>query len=126
VVNENILPTVSVTGTSSVTESATGSLTAVAIDEDGGSLSYSWEQTSGPAATLSDADQSVMSFTPLSINSDTNLTFTVTVNDGTDAVSVSQTVRVINESIARKSSGGAMGLLGLFLIPLVFLRRRQK
>jgi hypothetical protein len=49
----------------------------------------------------------------------------VTVNDGTGSVSVSQTVRVINESILDKSSGGAMGLLGLFLIPLAFLRRRK-
>jgi hypothetical protein len=129
---DNVLPIVSVTGTSSITESATSSLTAVASDRNGDALSYNWQQTSGPAATLTDADQSVMSFTPPSINSNTSLTFTVTVNDGTDSVSISQTVNVINEAIptvpvSRKSSGGgAMGWLGLLLLPLAFLRRRQK
>jgi hypothetical protein len=73
-----------------------------------------------------------MSFTPPSINSNTSLTFTVTVNDGTDSVSVSQTVNVINEAIPtvpvlrNSNGGGAMGWLGLLLLPLAFLRRRQK
>jgi hypothetical protein len=129
---DNVLPIVSVTGTSSITESATSSLTAVASDRNGDALSYNWQQTSGPAATLTDADQSVMSFTPPSINSNTSLTFTVTVNDGTDSVSVSQTVNVINEAIPtvpvlrNSNGGGAMGWLGLLLLPLAFLRRRQK
>ena len=129
---DNVLPIVNVTGTSSISESTTSSLTAVATDRNGDALSYSWAQTSGPAATLTDADQSVLSFTPPSINSNTSLTFTVTVNDGTDSVSVSQTVNVTNEAlptvpVVRPSSGGgAMGWLGLLLVPLAFFRRRQK
>jgi hypothetical protein len=67
-----------------------------------------------------------MSFTPPSISANTELTFSVTVHDGTASVSTSQTVSIANEAVPRKSSGGSMGWLALLLVPLACLRRRQK
>src|SRR5581483_9388007 len=45
-------------------------------------LSYNWSQTAGSAVTLSDAHASSPSFTALSVDADTPLTFEVVVNDG--------------------------------------------
>jgi hypothetical protein len=71
-----------------------------------------------------------MSFTPPSISANTELTFSVTVHDGTASVSTSQTVSITNEALPtvtvdRKSSRGSMGWLALLLVPLAYLRRRQ-
>lgn len=126
---DNTLPLVTISGDTSLTESATGSLTARATDRNDDLLSYVWTQTDGPAATLKGADQNRMSFTPTAITVDSDLSFTVTVSDGTESVSVSQTVRVANETqstVPRNSSGGTMGWLSLLLVPLAFLRRPQK
>jgi hypothetical protein len=123
---DNVLPRVAISGPSTLTESATGSLSAIATDRNADTLSYSWQQTSGPGATLTNVDQMNMSFTPPSISANTELTFSVTVHDGTASVSTSQTVSIANEAVPRKSSGGSMGWLALLLVPLACLRRRQK
>ncbi|MFC6976272.1 S8 family serine peptidase [Halomicroarcula sp. GCM10025709] len=79
---------ISVTGGSSVTLDATGS-----TDPDGESLIYSWSQTGGTAVSLGSPNTATPTFTAPSVNSQTTLTFEVTVTDGnggwgTDTVAV--------------------------------------
>jgi len=66
-------------------------------DADGDRLSYTWDQTSGPVVTLAEADSATPTFTAPSVDSETTLTFTLTVSDGDAAVS--DTVDVAVEPI---------------------------
>lgn len=63
-------------------------------DPDGDGLSYSWTQTGGPDVTLTDADTATPEFTAPAVDAETDLTFEVTVGDGsaTDAATVTVTV----------------------------------
>ena len=61
-------------------------------DPDGDTLAYSWQQTGGPAASLSGANSVAPSFTPPAKGS---YTFQLTVNDGDTGGSASDSV-VIN------------------------------
>ncbi len=51
-------------------------------DLDGDSLSYRWQQTSGTEVTLENADSAVASFMAPDIQTNEQLTFSVTVSDG--------------------------------------------
>ncbi|KKK79943.1 hypothetical protein LCGC14_2828440, partial [marine sediment metagenome] len=63
-------------------------------------LSYSWTQTGGPAATLSDATAAQPTFTAPDISTPTDLTFQVEVSDGQDTTTdtVTITVNHINDN----------------------------
>ena len=52
------------------------------FDPDGDSLTYSWEQMSGPAVVLTNPNQAAATFTAPAIQADTTLVFRLTVNDG--------------------------------------------
>ncbi|HEX5185884.1 MAG TPA: hypothetical protein VFV86_03250 [Nitrososphaeraceae archaeon] len=52
-------------------------------DPDNDTLIYSWSQISGPNVTLSDSVSPIPTFTAPDVNSDTDLTFQLIVNDGT-------------------------------------------
>ncbi|WP_152418304.1 malectin domain-containing carbohydrate-binding protein, partial [Halorubrum aidingense] len=71
----------------SVTLDASGS-----SDPDGDQLGYTWTQTAGPDAGLSQSDGETTTFTAPEVDSATTLTFEVSVSDGqtsdTDAVNV--------------------------------------
>ena len=51
-------------------------------DPDGDSLTFGWEQTSGPAVSLEEANTANSSFTALDVQQETVLTFRFTVEDG--------------------------------------------
>jgi len=129
---DNALPLLSVSGDESVSESASGTLTATATDRNDDALSYTWTQLSGTTATLTGADTATLGFTPGAISSDDELVFEVTVNDGTDSVSEQFTVAVTNEAEpveekkVTKSSNGSFGFLTLLLAPLALIGRRRK
>jgi hypothetical protein len=130
---DNALPLVSVSGDASVSESASGTLTATASDRNSDdTLSYTWTQLSGTTATLTGADTATLGFTPGAISSDDELVFEVTVSDGTDSVSEQFTVAVTNEAEpveekkVTKSSNGSFGFLTLLLAPLALIGRRRK
>jgi hypothetical protein len=75
---------------------ATGILTAsTSSDPDGDPLTFSWVQTAGPTAVLSGAATVVTTFVAPSVTADTDLTFEVTVSDGslTDSATVTVTVK---------------------------------
>ena len=98
-------------------------------DVDGQTLSYAWTQLSGPAASLSGASSSSVSFTVPDVATDTALVFQLTVSDGID--SASDTVKVTAYphpvDIDTKGDGGAMGFgLLVFGIPGLLLFRRRK
>jgi K319-like protein/uncharacterized protein DUF922 len=51
-------------------------------DADNEPLTYSWTQTAGPSVTLSDASSSNPTFTAPQVDTETTLTFELTVSDG--------------------------------------------
>ena len=57
-------------------------LKGTARDTDGDRLSYSWEQTAGESAVLSDANTVRPKFNAPDVNGDTVLLFKLTVSDG--------------------------------------------
>jgi len=128
---DNRLPTVTVTGATSVSEGETASLSASATDPNSNdNLTYSWAQTSGTAATLANADTANLSITAPQIAVQETLTFAVTVSDGTGSVTESanitvNTVAPVTTVSKTTSGGGSTGLLTLLLLPLALLRRRK-
>ncbi|HEX5786698.1 MAG TPA: choice-of-anchor B family protein, partial [Woeseiaceae bacterium] len=94
-------------------------------DPDGDTLEYAWQQTLGPAVTLSGATTATATFTAPTVTSDTLLAFELTVTDPrglSDAASANVTVRSAGESGG--SGGGAFGLFSLLVLAGAALRRR--
>ncbi|MFC5368856.1 malectin domain-containing carbohydrate-binding protein [Salinirubrum litoreum] len=93
-----------------VDEGAT--VTLDASGSSGDSLTYSWTQTGGPDVTLSDASAAQPTFTAPDVDSETTLTFEVSVSDGsatdTDTVSVTvqDTTPADGEVVYRVNAGG--------------------
>ncbi|MFT3710793.1 MAG: M36 family metallopeptidase [Archangium sp.] len=92
----NQAPVAVATGSAMLQVGATGVLSASSSsDPDGDALTFTWMQTGGPTATLSGASSVVTTFVAPSVTADTDLTFEVTVSDGslTDSASVTVTVK---------------------------------
>jgi len=67
------------------------------IDPDGDDLTYSWSQTDGAAVELSDSSAEKPSFASPQVFSNTEIIFSLTVNDGSlSSVSDSVTITVLN------------------------------
>ncbi|WOT05675.1 rhombosortase-dependent M36 family metallopeptidase [Shewanella youngdeokensis] len=132
---ENRLPNVMASANAdTVKEGEDISLTATAIDPNAtDTLTYLWAQTSGTAATLTSVDAATVSFVAPQVTADEALEFTVTVNDGSGDVVSNVTVIVTDipapvvtpTPVAKRSAGGATGLLTLLLLPLALIRRRK-
>ncbi|MBC3767389.1 rhombosortase-dependent M36 family metallopeptidase [Neptunicella marina] len=127
---DNAKPQLTVEASASVQEGSSTTITAAATDRNGDNLTYSWVQTDGPSATVSGEDTETLTVTAPSVNSDTTLTFELTVSDGTDTVSSTVTVNVANKPSVvtppKHSSGGSLGWLSIFLMLPLALRRRLK
>ena len=94
--DSNTPPTADAGSDQTVEEGETVTLDATGSDDpDGDSLTYSWTQTSGPDVSLTDADTITPEFTVPEVDSETDLTFEVTVDDGqatdTDTTTVTVT-----------------------------------
>lgn len=131
---DNRLPNVTIAANAaSVKEGEAVSFTATAIDANAtDTLTYAWAQTAGATATLTGANTAVLSFTAPQVTASQDLTFTLTVNDGTADVvsSVSVTVNDIPEPVVppkplAKASGGSLGWLSMLLLPILAFRRRK-
>jgi len=128
---DNRLPSVTISGETSVTEGSSSTLTATGIDANEDELTYTWAQVSGPAATLADVTTPVLSFTAPDVAAGgDSLEFLLSVSDGTGTVEQSVTVNVADIPPApaptpKKSSGGSTSWLALLLLPLTLLRRRK-
>ncbi|WP_169740492.1 PKD domain-containing protein, partial [Pseudidiomarina atlantica] len=96
----NTAPTVTASASASQVNANTAvTLTANASDADGDTLSYSWAQTAGPNVSLSGANTSSASFTAPELTSDAQLSFQVSVSDGT-AAAVTASVNVTVLAVA--------------------------
>ena len=90
-------PTVNAGFNRVVTEGSPVTLSGTASDADGDTLTYSWSHNQTGLA-LSGDDTLSPSFTAPQVDSDTTVTFTLTVSDGTDAVSDSLDVIIANSN----------------------------
>ena len=77
----------------------TTTLTASAEDQDGQIAQYDWQQVSGEVITLISQDQSSISFTPASMQSE-DVIFELSVTDNGGAVTTSQTKVVIKPTLS--------------------------
>ena len=84
----------------SANENSIIQLSGSGSDSDGTISGYSWEQTSGPSVNLADATSASTVFTGPEVDTDTELTFRLTVTDddgATGADSVTITLLNVNE-----------------------------
>ncbi|WP_163988535.1 myxosortase-dependent M36 family metallopeptidase [Pyxidicoccus caerfyrddinensis] len=97
-------------------------------DPDGDALTYKWEQTGGPAVTLSSPNQAVLGVNVPELDDDSaTFSFKLTVTDargGTHTATVEATATPENGGGCSSTGAGApAGMLGLALLSL--LRRRR-
>lgn len=113
-----------VTITSSATE-LSASLTADAVDAEGDSVTYSWQQTTGANVTLTGSTSRTISFTAPSAGS---YGFSVTVTDSKGlSTTASQTLSLqaaTPTSTSGKSGGGGVGLASLLVLAGLARQRR--
>ncbi|WP_323389861.1 myxosortase-dependent M36 family metallopeptidase [Myxococcus qinghaiensis] len=88
-------------------ERSTVSLVAQATDEDGDTLTYAWTQLTGTTVTLQNANTATASFDAGEVDANAELTFRVTVSDGTATVTKDVTVTVRNVNRAPTANAGA-------------------
>ncbi|WP_394201189.1 S8 family serine peptidase [Shewanella waksmanii] len=101
-----------------VTVSASGS-----YDMNNDELTYQWVQTAGAPINF-DATAESFSFIAPDVSSEgVILSFDVTVSDGNGNSDDASTVVSITEA-KKLDTGGALGWVGLMLVPLVWLRRK--
>ncbi len=106
--NVNI-PPVANAGTNQTVNENTADVTlsgSKSYDRDGTITSYKWQQTAGPAVTLSTPNSVSTTFTAPSVLSDTALTFKLTVTDNNGAssiASVSVLVKNVNQPPVAKA-----------------------
>ncbi|XOV78966.1 MAG: glycosyl hydrolase family 18 protein [Aestuariibacter sp.] len=67
-------------------------------DADGDTLIFSWQQISGTAVTLNNANSAQSSFTAPTLNSNEDLIFEVLVDDGTDSDTDTVTITVTGDN----------------------------
>jgi hypothetical protein len=103
----NSEPTVSAGADQAVTELATVNLSGTASDTDiGDSLTYTWTQTNGTGVSLTDGDTANASFVAPDVGvAGEILTFQLSVNDGTAAITDSVNVTVDEAAVAVTVSG---------------------
>ena len=83
----NSPPTVNAGQDQEVVEGATVALSGTATDDDGDTLAYSWTHDDTLAITITGSDSASASFTAPDVASNTTITVTLTVDDGTAEVS---------------------------------------
>jgi len=123
---DNAAPTVSAGDDQSVASASNVTLTATASDADGTIASYAWTQTSGKAASMTNADSATATVVVPKVGADESLVFTVTVTDDLGKTSTaSVTINVAAEVIKVESTGGSAYFLlaGLALLSIRRVKR---
>ncbi|ABM02115.1 PKD domain containing protein [Psychromonas ingrahamii 37] len=107
----NQIPSVTIgSHDASFNEGTSLTLSSQGLDADDNSLSYLWEQISGPSITISDATLANVTFTTPQVSNDQTIELKVTVSDGIEAVSTITSIEVKNvvaTTAAKESSSGA-------------------
>jgi hypothetical protein len=104
----NTAPVVSAGVAQQVASGASVQLQATATDAEFNVLTYQWQQTDGPAVTLSSTSTLSSSFTAPTVTAVTILRFSFTADDGTTSSTGSVTVTV-NPSGSGGNNGGDSG-----------------
>lgn len=120
-----------------VEEGDSVALTGSGTDSDGTIVSYSWSQISGSAVTLNGSDTATPDFTAPQVDSNSALTFELTVTDNLGQTGTDQVVIIVNDIPLPSQSpsnstatgggggggGGSFGLLFALLVQLIALGR---
>ncbi|MEQ8207852.1 MAG: choice-of-anchor B family protein [Woeseia sp.] len=115
---------------SSITVAENSSVTldgSQSSDADGDTLTYAWQQTSGPAVTLTSTTTASTQFTAPTVASDALLQFRLTVSDpGGLSASATVSVTVTNNSSGGSGGAGGGAAGGLLLLAASALARRRR
>ncbi|MEZ9236656.1 choice-of-anchor U domain-containing protein [Shewanella sp. 10N.286.52.A9] len=123
-----------------VEENSSITLIAVGSDAEDDSLSYQWQQLSGPAVLLENQTTNQLTLTTPEVSNDEVIEVQVTVSDGELSYSVTTSLTVTNkteveteeptqpepEPESNSNSGGAFGIWFMLLMLIGFSRRRYK
>lgn len=132
----NTAPVAEAGNTQTVDEGTSVTLSGSGTDAEGDTLTYSWVQTGGTSATLTDADTATATFIAPEVSANTTLTFELSVTDGefttTDTVTTTVNNTTTNNggtlgnaaSNESKGGGGSMGVLSAFGMLLLAFRRK--
>ncbi|WP_394132992.1 endonuclease [Shewanella maritima] len=113
-------------GMTELNEGEVATITATIADEPAG-LTYKWNQVSGETAEFS-AEGLVLTVTAPDVTVDQSLVFELVINDGTEQVSKTVSLMVINEpgsGWTKPDGAGSLGLGLLMLLPLAWRRRQS-
>ena len=125
--NVNRAPIVSTGSNQTIKEGNIVNLNASISDDDGDTLSYAWQQTSGATVTLTNSDSLSPSFSAPNVDNNTALIFELTVTDGVDEVKSSVTITVTNTVVVvetnKTTGGGSFVYLLLCLLLILFYRK---
>ena len=120
----NKAPVVSIEPHANVADEGTSiSLSSTATDADNDSLTYNWEQISGPAMNLADAQSATVTITLADVSADTTASFKVTVSDGVTSASATTEISIKdkaeqqpNNSEEKPAESGGGGSMGWFML----------
>jgi hypothetical protein len=116
----------------SVNETESLTLRPTVTEPDGDPVTYMWEQTSGPTATLIDADKASVEVVMPEVASDSSIEIKLTISDGEYSKSVVTSIDIINvEPIQtappnqEKESSGGGGTMGWMLLLMIMISFRH-
>ncbi len=111
----NTAPIANAGGDQIVTEGTLVNFNGMGTDIDSDTLNYTWGQTNGaPLVAIKNALTATASFVAPSVESDTTLTFTLTVNDGNGGTMTdSVTVVVQDDQVVRPTPTGKLNDTGI-------------
>ncbi|MBU1308067.1 MAG: choice-of-anchor B family protein [Gammaproteobacteria bacterium] len=127
--DSNTAPQVNAGENRQVNAGQTVTLSAAANDAEGDTISYQWQQISGPAVTLQNAASASASFVAPATSS--SLTFRVTATDNrgassSDDISIAVVAAGQNNAVNSGSGGGSSSPFALLVAALLCWRRQVR
>jgi hypothetical protein len=129
VLNDNAIPTVTLSGPSSVVTRGQIALTASAQDDNIDSVGISWQQVSGPSVTIPNTADTSISFTAPTVTSAQTIVIQVNAADPEHNVSDTISINITpapEQSNNSSGGGGTMNAFYLVLMAIIVLRRYKE